>query len=84
MHKSFNEIEGQFVFAKYMDGNELEEIQTFLEESVKASCEGLMVKTLQGEESKYEPSKRSRNWLKVPLSFFFFSPSSLVRTWACV
>ncbi|KAF2667698.1 ATP-dependent DNA ligase [Microthyrium microscopicum] len=36
-----------------------------LEESVKASCEGLMVKMLDGPASSYEPSRRSQNWLKV-------------------
>ena len=51
-----------------MDGQELDEIQMFLDESVKASCEGLMVKMLDGTESGYEPSKRSRNWLKVCFS----------------
>lgn len=62
---AFNPIEGEFAFATYMNGQELDEIQTFLDESVKASCEGLMVKMLDGTESGYEPSKRSRNWLKV-------------------
>lgn len=65
LHKSFTPIEGEFAFATSMNGQELDEIQTFLDESVKASCEGLMVKMLDGEESGYEPSKRSRNWLKV-------------------
>ena len=65
MKQTFEEVEGEFAFAKYMNTSELEEIQTFLDESVKASCEGLMVKMLDGEESGYEPSKRSRNWLKV-------------------
>jgi DNA ligase 1 len=48
-----------------MDGTELDEIQVFLDESVKASCEGLMVKMLDGPPSTYEPSKRSMNWLKI-------------------
>ncbi|KAK4455864.1 hypothetical protein QBC34DRAFT_388154 [Podospora aff. communis PSN243] len=65
LHKSFQPLEGEFSFATCMDGQELDDIQTFLDESVKASCEGLMVKMLDGSESGYEPSKRSRNWLKI-------------------
>lgn len=65
MHASFTPVEGEFTFATYADANDLEQIQIFLDESVKASCEGLMVKMLDGEESGYEPSKRSRNWLKI-------------------
>ncbi|KAK0748761.1 hypothetical protein B0T21DRAFT_324685 [Apiosordaria backusii] len=65
LHKSFQPVEGEFAFATSMNGQELDEIQTFLDESVKSSCEGLMVKMLDGEESGYEPSKRSRNWLKI-------------------
>lgn len=65
LYKAFNEVEGEFAFAKYGNTNELDEIQTLLEESVKASCEGLMVKMLDGVESNYEPSRRSQNWLKV-------------------
>ncbi|EEH40171.2 DNA ligase [Paracoccidioides lutzii Pb01] len=65
LHEAFVPVEGEFVFAQHGDTNDLEEIQTLLDESVKASCEGLMVKMLDTEESGYEPSKRSRNWLKV-------------------
>ncbi|KAH8673934.1 DNA ligase I [Xylariales sp. PMI_506] len=65
LENSFQPVEGEFAFATHMNGQELEEIQTFLDESVKASCEGLMVKMLDGTESGYEPSKRSRNWLKI-------------------
>ena len=65
MHNAFTEVEGEFAFAKHGNTNQLEEIQTLLEESVKASCEGLMVKMLDGVESHYEPSRRSQNWLKV-------------------
>ncbi|KAL4867414.1 hypothetical protein BDV12DRAFT_186704 [Aspergillus spectabilis] len=65
LHESFQVTEGEFQFAQYGDTNDLDQIQTLLDESVKASCEGLMVKMLDTEESGYEPSKRSRNWLKV-------------------
>ena len=65
LHKSFMPVEGEFAFATYGNTNELEQIQHLLEESVKASCEGLMVKMLDGPESYYEPSRRSQNWLKV-------------------
>jgi DNA ligase 1 len=65
LHQSFAPVEGEFAFATSMNGREIDEIQMFLDESVKASCEGLMVKMLDGTESGYEPSKRSRNWLKV-------------------
>ena len=65
MRAAFREVESEFSFAQSGDTSELEEIQVLLDESVKASCEGLMVKMLDTAESGYEPSKRSRNWLKV-------------------
>lgn len=65
LREAFNPVEGEFAFATSMNGQELDEIQVFLDDSVKASCEGLMVKMLDGTESGYEPSKRSRNWLKI-------------------
>ena len=65
LHSAFNPVEGEFAFAQYGDTADVEEIQTLLDDSVKASCEGLMVKMLDTEDSGYEPSKRSRNWLKV-------------------
>ncbi|TKA72541.1 hypothetical protein B0A49_04235, partial [Cryomyces minteri] len=65
MWKAFSEVDGEFAFAKFSNTNELDQIQNLLEESVKASCEGLMVKMLDGVESHYEPSRRSQNWLKV-------------------
>ncbi|KAJ9059525.1 ATP-dependent DNA ligase Cdc17 [Entomophthora muscae] len=65
MFSAFKEVEGVFTFAKSMVLTQVEEIQSFLDESIVDNCEGLMVKTLDGAESTYEPSKRSRNWLKV-------------------
>ncbi|KAL5118305.1 ATP-dependent DNA ligase Cdc17 [Pleosporales sp. CAS-2024a] len=65
LQDAFIPVEGEFALAKYGNTNDLDEIQILLEESVKASCEGLMVKMLDGPESSYEPSKRSQNWLKV-------------------
>lgn len=65
LYESFQEVEGEFQYAQHGNTNVLDEIQTLLDDSVKASCEGLMVKMLDTDESGYEPSKRSRNWLKV-------------------
>ena len=61
-------MEGEFQFAKASDGDTTDEIQAFLEESVKDGCEGLMVKMLESDASYYEPSRRSINWLKVCIS----------------
>lgn len=63
----FQPVEGEFDFAKSSDGSTSDEIQAFLEESVKDGCEGLMVKMLTTDASTYEPSRRSMNWLKVCL-----------------
>lgn len=65
LHAAFEPVEGEFAFAQFGNSKDIEEIQKLLDESMKASCEGLMVKMLDTEESGYEPSKRSRNWLKV-------------------
>lgn len=64
LYSAFNEVPGEFFYAVHMDGNSVDEIQGFLEDSIQHGCEGLMVKTLE-KESSYEPSRRSRKWLKV-------------------
>ena len=77
MYAAFDEMEGEFAFAKYGNTCEIEEIQTLLEDSMKASCEGLMVKMLDGVESHYEPSRRSQNWLKVKKDYLSGAGDSL-------
>ncbi|GMF71528.1 unnamed protein product [Aspergillus oryzae] len=59
LHESFQVTEGEFQFAQFGNTNVLDEIQELLDDSVKASCEGLMVKMLDTDESGYEPSKRT-------------------------
>ncbi|KAF9076270.1 ATP-dependent DNA ligase [Rhodocollybia butyracea] len=65
LREHFNPVPGEFDFAKSSDGETVDEIQAFLEESVKDGCEGLMVKMLVTDASYYEPSRRSVNWLKL-------------------
>lgn len=42
----------------------LTRINSFLEEALQSSCEGIMVKSLD-HDAEYSPSKRSDSWLKV-------------------
>ncbi|XP_051552827.1 DNA ligase 1-like isoform X2 [Myxocyprinus asiaticus] len=64
LRESFEEREGEFVFARSLDSDNTETIAEFLEQSVRDSCEGLMVKTLE-KHATYEIAKRSHNWLKL-------------------
>ncbi|OSD03402.1 ATP-dependent DNA ligase [Trametes coccinea BRFM310] len=65
LREHFQPVDGEFQFAKASDCETTDEIQAFLEESVKDGCEGLMVKMLHGELSHYQPSRRTVNWLKL-------------------
>ena len=55
-------VEGEFVFATSRDMSDIEELQVFLDDSVRDGTEGLMVKALC---DSYEISKRSHSWLKL-------------------
>ncbi|KAG9005594.1 hypothetical protein FRB90_010281 [Tulasnella sp. 427] len=65
LREAFTPVVGEFAFANSSDSHSVEDIQTFLETSVKDGCEGLMVKMMDSTESYYEPSRRSVNWLKL-------------------
>ncbi|KAH9629935.1 hypothetical protein HF086_017450 [Spodoptera exigua] len=56
---------GEWQFATSRDCTTVDEVQQFMEEAVKNSCEGLMVKALSGEQARYDIARRSHNWLKV-------------------
>lgn len=77
LHEAFEEVEGEFGFAQYGNSKDIEEIQVLLDQSISASCEGLMVKMLDGVESHYEPSRRSQNWLKVKKDYLSGAGDSL-------
>eukprot|EP00917_Polyrhabdina_sp_WS-2016_P015546 GHVP01033811.1.p1 GENE.GHVP01033811.1~~GHVP01033811.1.p1 ORF type:complete len:596 (+),score=129.06 GHVP01033811.1:973-2760(+) len=62
LYSSVMEIENKCRFATHTELSNVEEIETFLQESIEGQCEGLIVKTMS---STYEPSKRTLNWTKL-------------------
>ena len=62
LYSCLNECDGELQFAKHHTSHDVEQLREFLDESIAANTEGLIVKTMDGT---YEPSKRSLNWLKL-------------------
>ena len=62
LYSAFTEVPAEFLFATAKISRDVEELQTFLEDSIVENTEGLIVKTM---DATYEPSKRSLNWLKL-------------------
>ncbi|KAK4048678.1 ATP-dependent DNA ligase Cdc17 [Microbotryomycetes sp. JL201] len=65
LRQHLQHVPEEFSFAESEDASSVEDIQAFLDKSVKEGCEGLMVKMLEGEGATYEPSRRSIHWLKL-------------------
>ncbi|KAG8343950.1 putative DNA ligase I [Trypanosoma vivax] len=60
----FTPVHTKFQFAEHLDSGDVDDIQAFLERSIRDGAEGLMIKTLE-EEAFYTPAKRSHYWLKL-------------------
>jgi DNA ligase-1 len=55
-------VTGAVEIAEQIVSSDPNEIMVFLDQSVSAGCEGLMIKAT---DSAYEPSRRSSHWLKL-------------------
>ena len=64
LRESLAELEGECRVATSIESTDVDELQSFLDASVRDGTEGLIVKTLR-ENATYEPSRRSLNWLKL-------------------
>lgn len=65
LREHLNEKEGEWQFATSKDCSSVEEVEQFMEDAVRGSCEGLMVKALSGDHARYDIARRSHNWLKL-------------------
>ena len=63
LYKTFTE--NQYIqFAKNINSDNQEEIETFMTNSIDSGCEGLIVKAIE-KNSEYMPGQRNFNWLKL-------------------
>jgi DNA ligase-1 len=68
LRSSFVEIKGRFCFAQsqaFVEPIKVETVTQWLHAAIDSKCEGIMLKSLDGAFSTYEPSVRSEGWLKL-------------------
>lgn len=65
LRKHIVDIPGRLELVSSRYANSVEEIEEYLSEAIQNSCEGLMIKSIEEENSSYNPSKRSSKWLKL-------------------
>ena len=63
LYKTFKENE-YIQFAKHLNSDNQEEIETFMTNSIDSGCEGLIIKAID-KNSEYMPGQRNFNWLKI-------------------
>ena len=63
LYKTFKENE-YIQFAKHLNSDNQEEIETFMTNSIDSGCEGLIIKAID-KNSEYMPGQRNFNWLKL-------------------
>ncbi|CAF3944295.1 unnamed protein product, partial [Rotaria sordida] len=64
LHESIRCIPGELVFAESRTTSNIDEINMYLEQSVKDDCKDFMIKTLD-DDATYEIAKRSYKWHKI-------------------
>ncbi|XP_050671310.1 DNA ligase 1 [Leptidea sinapis] len=65
LREHFNTVLGEWEFARGQDCSTGEEVEAELQDAIRGSCEGLMVKALSGARAHYDIATRSHNWLKL-------------------
>ncbi|EPY54276.1 DNA ligase [Schizosaccharomyces cryophilus OY26] len=69
INEAFNMVPNRFQFVASLESKEESVIQEFFNLAISSKCEGLMVKVLDGIDSRlpstYEPDKRGEGWIKV-------------------
>ncbi|EZG45805.1 DNA ligase [Gregarina niphandrodes] len=65
LEKCFNPVSNEMEFARGQNCSDQSELEVLMDEAIQKQTEGLMIKVLKGSKARYEPSKRTVNWLKL-------------------